>query len=178
MFVLRRQAARVVLVDDLGQMLLITAHDPRKPSEPSWLELPGGGIDPGEPSTATCLRELREEVGIVDAILGPVLWTQRCRFEFGGFRFDQTEVIHVARCAPDPVRHSTALESLEVLAFEHADWYTAEKLQANEQRTLPPRLRELIGPVVELSKLSIEQLSVEWPSIDSVDITNPEDWTW
>jgi hypothetical protein len=146
---------------------------------------------------------LREEVGIEGAILGPVVWTQRCRFEFGGFRFDQQEVIHVARCEADPPRRSTALEALEALAFERADWFTYEELIANRQRTLPPRLRELIEPLFALAELPLADPplaglplaelplaglagaespasgpNVGWPKIEPLDITDENDWTW
>ena len=47
-FTLRRQAARVVLLDDRDRVLLLQASDPADPAKGSWWEIPGGGIEGGE----------------------------------------------------------------------------------------------------------------------------------
>ena len=81
---LRRQAARVVAIDERGRVLLIKAHDPARPDAGSWWELPGGGIERGESSEHACLRELHEEGGVASALMGPVIWTQHVTFDFAG----------------------------------------------------------------------------------------------
>lgn len=146
-FVLRRRAARVVCFDPQGRFLLIHAHDPADRGKAPWWELPGGGIDPGETAEAACLRELREEAGVAGATMGPCIWTHHAQFTFAGWDFDQHERIHVAHCdgTTSLPRH---LEAFEALAFEGHRWWTLEELLADEAPTVPPRLREFIGPIV------------------------------
>ena len=71
MWTLRRPAARVVVLDRQGRIFLINGRDPADASKPPWLEIPGGGIDPGEDSATAVARELYEETGIENAEIGP-----------------------------------------------------------------------------------------------------------
>ena len=119
----------MVALDGDDRVLLIKAHDPARPDAGSWWELPGGGIEPGEASTHACLRELHEEGGITTADIGPVIWIQHVTFDFAGWHFDQDEVIHVARVP-------SGSEGLGEQRLEGVS-------------TLPPRLAELLGPVVD-----------------------------
>ncbi|MCC6225608.1 MAG: NUDIX domain-containing protein [Microthrixaceae bacterium] len=145
-FVLRRKAARVACFDPGGRILMIRAVDPADASKPPWWELPGGGIDPGETPEQTCLRELREEAGMAEAAMGPCIWTQRAQFRFGGWDFDQTERIHVAH-SDGSTELDTKLEALEALAFRGMRWWEVEELLANDEPTVPPRLREFLAPI-------------------------------
>ena len=146
-FVLRRKAARVVLLDGRGHVLLLRASDPADRSKPPWWEIPGGGIDPGETSADAAARELHEEAGILDARVGPVVWTQHARFTFGGFEFDQHEQIHVAWIDDDgdEREHRPAgLEALEALAFQGRKWWHPDDLLASADPVLPYRLRDVL----------------------------------
>ena len=147
-WVWRRRAARVVALDGDGRVLLINAVDPGDPGKPPWWEIPGGGIDGDESSARTAARELWEEAGIVDARVGPVIWTQHVNFHFAGYHFDQDEVIHVAWC-DNPVASAPGhLELFEAMAFRGSRWWTLEELLASDEPTLPPRLRELLPPII------------------------------
>ena len=77
-------------------MLLLQARDPADAGKGHWWEIPGGGMDPGETSAEAARRELFEETGIVEAEIGPCVWTQHARFRFAGWKFDQHEHVHVA----------------------------------------------------------------------------------
>ena len=63
-WVLKRTAARVVVLDQHGHVLLLEARDPADASKGQWWEIPGGGIEKGETSAEAALRELYEETGI------------------------------------------------------------------------------------------------------------------
>ena len=51
----------VVPIDDEGNVIMVNQF--RKPVEKELLEIPAGGIDPGEDPVTAVRRELREEIG-------------------------------------------------------------------------------------------------------------------
>jgi len=147
MWTLRRPAARVVLLDRDGRIFLINGRDPADASKPPWLEIPGGGIDPGEDSAIAVARELYEETGIADAEIGPVVWKQYVEFDFGGYHFESDEQIHVAWC-DGGTWQPKHLEALEAAAFSGADWWSLDDLLASDKPVLPERLREFLPDLV------------------------------
>ncbi len=146
-FVLRRSAARVICTDPDGRVLLIRATDPADSSKPAWWEIPGGGIDPGEQPEATCRRELHEEVGITDAVIGECVWIQHAQFSFAGWDFDQHEQIFVATASGEAT-DAPRLEAFEAMAFGGIRWFTLDELLADPSPTVPPRLREFLPDVL------------------------------
>ncbi|WP_156839179.1 NUDIX hydrolase [Novosphingobium aquimarinum] len=58
----QRPAARILLTDALGRVLLFRFDPDDRP--PFWVT-PGGALDPGETYEAAARRELQEETGIV-----------------------------------------------------------------------------------------------------------------
>ncbi|MEM7326993.1 MAG: hypothetical protein AAF531_28175, partial [Actinomycetota bacterium] len=69
-------------------------------------------------------------------------------FQFGGYHFDQDEVIHIARTREREIRRPQGLEALEVLAFKEARWWTVDEVVASESAFLPPRLPELLPQLI------------------------------
>ncbi len=158
-FIIRRPAARCVLLDRQRRIFLIRSEDPIDPHKPEWLEIPGGGIGYGEDPSEACRRELREETGITDVEMGPCVWTQYVEYTFAGLRFESDDRIHVAWC-DGGVYAPTGLEALEADAFISARWWSLEQLLDNDEPTVPVRLREFLPALV----------TEEIPS-DPIDIT-------
>jgi 8-oxo-dGTP pyrophosphatase MutT (NUDIX family) len=93
---LRRTAARVLLVDDAGRVLLLSGTDPQVGSR--WWITPGGGLEDDEDLASAAVRELAEETGIqlrTDELVGPI-WRRVARFVFTGIDYEQTEFYFVA----------------------------------------------------------------------------------
>jgi 8-oxo-dGTP pyrophosphatase MutT (NUDIX family) len=149
-YTFRRRAARVVLLDRTGSVLLLPASDPADPTKLPWWEIPGGGIDGRESSEDAARRELFEETGIEHVEMGPCVWTQHALFSFGGYDFDQHEHIHVAWCdgADLDTLVPAGLEALEAIAFGKPRWWVLDDLLTSGERVLPHRLREFLPDLV------------------------------
>jgi len=160
----RRQAARVVVLDLSGRVLLINAVDPANPSGAKWWEIPGGGMDPGETSAETARRELREEAGIIEAEVGPVVWVQAVQFRFAGFLFDQDEYIHIAWTDQSELAEPE-LEALEVLSFKGRRWWTVDEVVASETPFLPAALPDLLPDLVK-GTIPTEPLDISHLAVD------------
>jgi ADP-ribose pyrophosphatase len=57
------ECVAIIAVDDEGNILLVEQF--RKPVEKELLEIPAGGIDPGETPEESVRREMREETGFL-----------------------------------------------------------------------------------------------------------------
>ena len=78
-----REAARVLLFDDAGRVLLAKGHDEDQPERSWWFTI-GGGIEEGEDPRSAAVREVFEETGIElapDDLVGPVLY-RTAEFDF------------------------------------------------------------------------------------------------
>ena len=161
MWTLRRQAARVVVLDPDHRVLLLRASDPGRPGRGQWWEIPGGGIDGREPAPTAAARELYEETGISDAVMGPCVWRQHASYTFAGIQFEQDEQIFVATvpASADGAEvdyRPAALEALEAAAFSGARWWTMDELgglPATAERIIPPWLAAQLPALVAAGRV-------------------------
>ena len=144
----RRPAARVVLLDRNRQIFLVKGSDPMRPEKGTWWEIPGGGIERGESSADAAARELYEECGFKNVVVGPCIWTQYVEFDFAMYHFKSDERIHLAEIEESAEWDPKGLEALEAAAFEEGRWWALEDLLASEEQTLPERLREFLPQII------------------------------
>ncbi len=144
-----RSAARVILMDGEGRVLVLRGHDVNQP-ERSWWFTVGGGIDAGETPVQAALRETREEVGIALAdgdLVGPVL-TRTGIFDFFAETCRQHEVFYLARI-PDAVEVTAAgWTDAERELLDEVAWLTATELREQPLEVFPPELPDVVDHLV------------------------------
>src|SRR3984957_19273783 len=69
-----RLTARVLLLDPGGRILLMQGRLPGRPDGPAFWYSIGGGVEAGETLPQAAAREIVEETGLTDAVLGPTVW--------------------------------------------------------------------------------------------------------
>ncbi len=140
-----RSAARVLLLDPAGRVLLQHCCDPSAPDAGSWWNTLGGGIDAGESAPQAAVRELHEETGLqVPAErVGPVVHERVARFSIAGASYRQSEQYFLLRTdAFEPA--APGLSPLEMVAVLGTRWWSREELRGTAEQVHPDDLVEVL----------------------------------
>jgi 8-oxo-dGTP pyrophosphatase MutT (NUDIX family) len=142
-----RCAARVLVVDPQGQVLMVHGYDPHNPHLTYWFTI-GGGVDEGEDPADAAVREMWEETGqriTRQALIGPV-HRDEVEFPFEGRRIRQQQVFYgvlTDRFDPEPA----AFEDTEVRSTVGLAWLDPDALAELGQKVYPPTLADLVRAV-------------------------------
>lgn len=138
-----RPAVRaVVLTPDDGVLLVRFEF----PGGTRWA-LPGGGLEPGEDHPSALVRELSEELGLTEVILGGAIWHREQVVAFPDGSWDgQKELIYLVevpeRFAPMP---GLGWEQLRREYVHEIRWWSdAEVASADHVSFIPQRLPQLL----------------------------------
>lgn len=134
-----RYAARALLIDPAGRLLLLRAE---LQDQRLWVT-PGGGLRPGEDFGSAALREIQEEVGAT-VELGPVVWLRRHAFEMPGYMLDQSERFFVARTETEAV--APVHQDSYVSGFR---WWSLAELEASLDMFAPRALARHLPSILE-----------------------------
>jgi 8-oxo-dGTP pyrophosphatase MutT (NUDIX family) len=140
-----RLTARVVLLDEAGRVLLMKGRLPSAPGAPgAWFTI-GGGVEQGESVEAAAAREIVEETGFDDVVLGPVIWRRTSVLKLAGGEpvlFQEHYVL--ARCVGrEPSREGW--DAVERRLIDDIRWWTLADLAACEDDVYPTGLAGLIS---------------------------------
>jgi 8-oxo-dGTP pyrophosphatase MutT (NUDIX family) len=142
-----RQAVRGLVVDSEARVLLVRFEFPADAglTRTRWA-LPGGGLDPGETHLDALRRELAEELGLHDPVIGAHLWNRLHIVAFVNGLFDgQREQIYEvdvpAGFEPQPM---FTWEQLNAEFVYELRWWTLSELQQLRPDTAPLHLARLL----------------------------------
>lgn len=143
-----RPAARIVLLDEAGRVLLFEGADPARTHEPFWFTV-GGGVEDGEDLRSAAVRELREETGIElaeDDLVGPV-WLRDVLFSFDGTAYSSRESFFVARSPRGAAIDTAGFNEVESATVLRHRWWSADDLSRTNELFYPLQLAELLPAV-------------------------------
>jgi 8-oxo-dGTP diphosphatase len=148
---------RALVIADDQRVLLVRFEFP---SATRWA-LPGGGLEPGENHLDALNRELEEEVGLVDAPIGPQIWHRLHIVPFLNGEFDgQRERIHLVECASFDPQPRLSWEQMNAEFVHELRWWTMHEIAASAAHFVPKRLHALI-----------EMLLRDGPPVDPIDVS-------
>lgn len=144
-----RRAARVLLVDASGRVLMLRGRDPGRPDHSYWFTV-GGGLDAGETPVQGAVRELFEETGLraCPEALGEPVFHEVVEFPFDGQWYRQDQDFFLLRV--DAVEVDFAgFSELERASVDAHRWWSLAELRATAERYYPPSLPELLADLIE-----------------------------
>lgn len=152
-----RDAVRALVLDPSDRVLLVRLVF----DHGAFWVLPGGGIDHGESVLDALCRELLEETGLRDPVIGPCIWNRVHEFEMtdtAGVRWNgQRESVHLVRTDFfEPVPGFSVEELRNENLHEHR-WWSMDEITAYEGRDVfaPRDIAHYVRLVLELGPPSV-----------------------
>ena len=127
-----RPAVRGLVIDEADHVLMVRLVFP----DGAFWVLPGGGIEEGEDVLAALRRELLEETGLADPVIGARVWNRLHEFDLvdsDGTRWmGQSESVHLVRTARFEPRPVFTEEQLRNENLHEHRWWSVEEIAAYE----------------------------------------------
>jgi 8-oxo-dGTP diphosphatase len=157
-----RLTARVLLLDPEARILLMKGRLPGRPDGPAFWYSIGGGVEEGETLLQAAAREIVEETGLTDAVLGPTVWRDEVilrDIDHEKRLFRQYYVVaHTA--GGDPSREGWLPH--EQALTDDVRWWTLRELQLTDDTVYPIGMAVLLADVLA-GKIASEPLLICTP---------------
>ena len=134
-----RQAVRALVIDAERRVLLVRFEHPV--TRDSWWAATGGGVEPGESDHEALRRELREEAGLHEFDIGPLVHTREHTFPWDRRIIDQRERFYLVR-----VERHDPVPTIDVAAegVTEVRWWALDELEATAEPIVPAELAALV----------------------------------
>ncbi len=147
-----RPSARLILLDQTGRILLFkvdgsSIFDPADPKGDEqarifWIT-PGGGLESGETFEDAARRELFEETGMVDAIIGPCIFDRDKLLQHQGRDILFRDRYFCAYAQTDSI-DLTEMGEAELLFHLDHRWWSRDELITSGELFFPEELPHLM----------------------------------
>ena len=141
----RRQAARVILLDEIDRVLLIRFEVTRQGGDVVFWATPGGGLEDGEDPLTAARRELMEELGLSLTLTGPVHQATAV-FEHEGAALENSDIFFLARCEASAPRLD-GVDEAERQVMRAIRWWSADEIAMSADSVFPVDLADVIRRV-------------------------------
>lgn len=144
-----RESIRAVLVDGDGRVLLskVQPLDPGKSGVGIWVTL-GGRLWPGEVPQACLIRELMEELGHDNFVIGPKIWYGEQIVNWGRQKKRLVEHFYLVKACHQDASFVGVNDQERRTTFS-LRWWSARELRMSPERFVPVRLPLLVQPILE-----------------------------
>ena len=157
-----RLTARVLLLDPAGRILLMQGRLPGRPDGPAFWYSIGGGVEEGETLAQAAAREIVEETGLTDAVLGPVVWRDEVilRDIDGEQRLFRQSYVVARSAGGDPSRDGWLPHERQLT--DDMRWWTLAELQLTQDTVYPIGMAVLLADVLA-GRIAAEPLLICTP---------------
>lgn len=148
-----RHTARLLVLDPADRLLLIQYEavrdvDPARPGLRGFWFTPGGGLEPGESHEEAARRELEEETGITDAMIGPCVATRSALSDLFKRQAFTHERYFLVRAASDWLDISRLAETENDPVLD-VRWWRLADLAASNEMVAPRELAAFVQSILD-----------------------------
>lgn len=145
---IERKTARVLLLNEEDELLLIQYQDARVKNPlnpfnlPFWVT-PGGKIEEGENFEYALRREIWEETGILNVVIQELLWSQNHKLQIESDVYDFHENFYKGFITKQVISRTFLTENEKVI-LKNYKWWSFEEIINSSELFFPEHFSELV----------------------------------